>query len=63
MEIANNEIRKSIEESNLKYWQVANEVGISDGRLSVWLRTPLKSNRKKRVEQAIKELSESITEK
>ena len=35
-------------------------VAISDGRLSVWLRTPLSDERRKRVEKAIDELSQSI---
>lgn len=59
----NQEVRHEIKVKRLRYWEVANKIGISDGRLSVWLRTPLNSDRKKRVEQAIKELSESITEK
>lgn len=56
----NKEIRNNIYEARLKYWEVAEKVGISDGRLSVWLRTPLSDERRKRVEKAIDELSQSI---
>lgn len=37
--LENKVIRKEIEQNLLKYWQVANEVGISESRFSVWLRT------------------------
>lgn len=57
---ANNDLRQKIYASRLKYWEVAEEVGISDGRLSVWLRTPLSDERRKRVEKAIDGLSQSI---
>lgn len=56
----NKEIRNNIYEARLKYWEVAEKVGISDGRLSVWLRTPLSNERRKRVEKAIDELTQSI---
>jgi len=57
---ANNDLRQKIYASRLKYWEVAEEVGISDGHLSVWLRTPLSDERRKRVEKAIDGLSQSI---
>lgn len=53
---ANQEIRNLITSNRLHYWEVANRVGIADGRLSVWLRTPLNDERKARVEKAINEL-------
>ncbi|MGX7205213.1 hypothetical protein [Enterococcus pingfangensis] len=55
---ANQEIRDKIFFNRLKMWEVAQVVGISDGRFSVWLRTPLREDRKKRVEQAIEKLIE-----
>lgn len=61
--IANEQIRNKISSKRLRKWEVAEKVGISDSRFSVWLRTPLNNERKKRVEQAIKELSESIAVK
>lgn len=57
---ANSDVRASIIRCRLRYWEVAEKVGISDGRLSVWLRTPLSNERRKRVEKAIDELSQSI---
>lgn len=54
----NIKIRDAIKKNRLRQWEVAEKVGISDGRLSVWLRTPLNDDRKKRVEDAIKELIE-----
>lgn len=53
---ANNSIREIINSNRLKNWEVAKEVGISDSRFSVWLRTPLNDERKARVEQAINNL-------
>lgn len=52
----NHKIRTDIKENRLRQWEVAEKVGISDGRLSVWLRTPLNDDRKKRVENAIQAL-------
>lgn len=57
---ANNELRSEMSEYRLRYWEVAEKIGISDGRLSVWLRTPLSDERRKRVEKAIDELIQSI---
>ncbi|WP_395318169.1 hypothetical protein [Fructilactobacillus frigidiflavus] len=53
----NLDIRKKIADNRLKNWEVANKVGITDGRFSVWLRTPLREDRKKRVLDAINELT------
>lgn len=52
----NQEIRKVITNNRLRYWEVAQKVGIVDSRLSVWLRTPLNEERKERVMNAINEL-------
>ncbi|EGO9051639.1 hypothetical protein KVJ46_001368 [Enterococcus faecalis] len=57
MNEVNKDIRMSIAQNMLKYWQVAEAVGISNSRFSVWLRTPLCEDRKKRVEKAIDELT------
>lgn len=58
--MCNLRIRADIESNRLKYWQVADKVGISDSRFSVWLRTPLSDERRERVEKAIAELSQEI---
>ena len=56
----NLDVRSKILEKRFKYWEVAEKIGISDSRLSVWLRTPLSDERRKRVEKAIDELTQSI---
>lgn len=56
----NLEIRNTIKQHRLRYWEVAEQIGISDGRLSVWLRTPLTDDRKVRVEEAITKLTTKI---
>lgn len=53
---ANQDIRSSIFLNGFKNWQVAEKVGISDSRFSVWLRTPLSDERKIRVTAAIDQL-------
>lgn len=53
---ANQEIRNRIYANYLKHWEVAERLGISDSRLSVWLRTPLNDERKARIEKALEEL-------
>lgn len=60
MKLANIEIRNSIKENRLRYWEVAERVGISDTRFSAWLRLPLNDDRKERVLNAIKELTKEI---
>lgn len=53
---ANQDIRDRIFMNRLRNWEVAEQAGISDSRLSVWLRTPLNEDRKARIEKAIDEL-------
>lgn len=59
---ANQEIRDRIFMNRLRNWEVAEQAEISDSRLSVWLRTPLREDRKERVEKAINELIEKQKE-
>lgn len=59
---ANQEIRDRIFMNRLRNWEVAEQAEISDSRLSVWLRTPLRQDRKERVEKAISELIEKQKE-
>lgn len=56
----NLDIRNKIKSNRLRNWEVAEKIGISDSRLSVWLRTPLNDDRKQRVLNAIKELTKEI---
>lgn len=53
---ANLEIRNKIESNRILYWEVADKVGIAQSNLSVWLRTEMREDRKRRVEKAIDEL-------
>lgn len=53
---ANQEIRDLILLHRLRNWEVAQKLGLSDSRFSVWLRTPLNEERKDRVEKAIESL-------
>jgi len=54
---ANQDIRNLILSERLRNWEVAEVVGISDSRFSVWLRTPLNEERKQRILKAIDELT------
>ncbi|HJE17692.1 MAG TPA: hypothetical protein K8V86_08670 [Enterococcus casseliflavus] len=54
---ANQELRNLIAMHRIRNWEVAEVVGISDSRFSVWLRTPLNEERKQRILKAIDELT------
>ena len=58
----NLDIRKAIEKSNFKYWQVANKLKITDGNFSRLLRTELDEDNKNKVLKAIEELKEEREE-
>ncbi len=51
--MANEDIRKSLKINNIKYWQVANEYGITDGNFSRKLRKELSSEEKKKIFEII----------
>ena len=53
MKKANKNIRKEIEDAGLTYWQVAEQIGITAGTFTVWLRAPLEDTRKERTIRAI----------
>ena len=59
MSKANKTIRKKIDDAGLAYWQVADEIGITAGTFTVWLRTPLTKERKERAEKAIDSLKKA----
>ena len=54
----NLDIRKAIETSNFKYWQVANKLKMTDGNFSRLLRVELDESNKNKILNAIKELKE-----
>ncbi|EOI42824.1 MULTISPECIES: hypothetical protein [Enterococcus] len=56
---ANQDLRELIYTERLKNWQVADKIGISDSRFSVWLRTPLNEERRLKVIAAINDLKGS----
>ncbi|MDT2839317.1 hypothetical protein [Vagococcus carniphilus] len=53
----NESIRKLIESNRLKHYEVADQMGISDSRFSVWLRKELEGERKERTMKAIEKLT------
>lgn len=53
MEKANMDVRKAIEDSGLKYWQIADAIGVNDGNFSRMLRTELSQEKKKQIYDAI----------
>lgn len=61
MEKANTEVRRKIERNGLRYWQIASELGVTAGTLTAWMREPLTTERKRRVESAIKTLKAKET--
>ena len=52
----NQEIRKIIDNSKLKKYEIANEVGITVYTFSHWLQTDLNEERKTRILKAIEKL-------
>lgn len=56
--LKNKEIRDLIKKNNLKYWQVANRYGLSDGNFSRLLRYTVPDEVKEKILKAIKELKE-----
>lgn len=59
MSKANKVIRTKIIDAGLKYWQVADHLGITAGTFTVWLRTPLTADKKAEIEEAVKQLKAS----
>ena len=58
----NLDIRKAIESSKFKYWQVANKLKMNDGNFSRLLRTELDEGNKNKILKAIEELKEEREE-
>ncbi len=53
----NKEIRKLVRLNDLRYWQIAREVGCAPTTRCVWLREELEGERREQVLQAIQKLS------
>lgn len=58
----NLDIRKAIESSKFKYWQVANKLKMNDGNFSRLLRIELDEDNKNKILKAIEELKEEREE-
>lgn len=54
----NTEIRKAINDAGLRYWQVAEELGIADTTFTKWLRKELPDEKSSQVMAAIEKLSD-----
>lgn len=54
--VINAEINDLIGRTRLRKWEIAEKIGISASTLSVWLRTPLTEERKRRVLGAVRSL-------
>lgn len=54
----NKNIRNAIEKAGLRYWQVAEAIGISPTTLCIWLRQELTGERLERVQAALEALSD-----
>ena len=55
--MSNLDIRNKIRECRLRHYEVAAQIGISETTFCVWLRHELTDERKKRVLEAIDQLS------
>ena len=54
---ANIDIRTSINSAGIKYWQVADKLGMADGNFSRKLRKELSAEEKAKIKKIIKQLS------
>lgn len=52
-------IRKAIEHANVKHWEVASYLGVSDTTFCRWLRKELPKDKQADILNAIKELSKN----
>ena len=60
--MANEDIRKKLKLNNIKYWQVANEYGITDGNFSRKLRKELSEVEKRKIFSIIEKIIKSRKE-
>lgn len=54
---ANQDIRAAMNESDVKFWECAERIGISAGTLTVWLRRELPEEKKAMVLTAIETIA------
>ena len=60
MEKRNKDIRELIKENNVKYWQIAEKLGISDITFSRRLRKELDPGEKAEIVNAINEIKKAV---
>ena len=53
----NAEVRAALKERGLRYWELADRLGISPYTLSVWLRHELPPEKKRRILKVIEEVA------
>lgn len=58
--LRNQDIRGAIDGAGLRYWWVAEELGVAHGTLSNWLRMELPQDEKLRILAAVKRLAERL---
>ena len=61
--MANEDIRNKLNSSNIRYWQVANLYGITDGNFSRKLRKELPDDEKKKIFNIINQLLKNEKQK
>lgn len=54
MNLNNLEVRQAIDKKRLKYYQVAEVIGIQPNTLTHWMQTEMNADRKKRVLKAVR---------
>ncbi len=58
--MANQDIRDEIRKANVRHWQVADAMGVSEMTLVKWLRKELDDGKKARVRQGIADAAKSV---
>ena len=61
--MTNIDVRKAIENAGLKYWQIADRLGVYDGNFSRMLRRELPQEKKQRIIQIIQDLKQEVHER
>ena len=58
--MVNEDVRHAIKEANLKYWQVANAYGLTDGNFSRLLRKELSDEKREKIISIINNLKKEV---
>ncbi|MBQ9165585.1 MAG: helix-turn-helix domain-containing protein [Oscillospiraceae bacterium] len=60
--MANDSIRNEVKAAGVRWWQIADILGIADSTLSVWLRHELTPDKAEAVRAAIRRLKGEVSE-